>query len=134
MSADEHLLDELERATRGLLMMSESDYPFQTVFLRAETEQELREQLRERASAPVDAPLETASVDTFFRAACAEPDWKVEAEIALARRYQQLVRLLKENLAELRVDRIGRVNIAVFIIGRSPTGNWLGIQTRVVKT
>jgi len=134
MNADEQLLNELERATQGLLMMSEADYPFQTVSLRAETAHELHAQLREEASATVDAPLEIVSVDAFFRAACAEPDWKGEAEIALARRYQRLVRLLKENLAELSVYRIGRVNMAVFIIGRSASGNWLGIQTRVVET
>jgi len=134
MSADEHLLDELEQATEGLLMMSESDYPFQTVSLRAKTVDELDKELRELASATGDAPVETVSVDAFFRAACAEPDWKVDAELALAKRYQRLVRLLKENLTELSVYRIGHVNMAVFIIGRSKTGHWLGIQTRVVET
>ena len=134
MKADDRLLAELERATHGLLFMSEADYPFETVLLRAETEHALYQQLRELASAAPEAPLETVSVDAFFRAAVSEPDWKGDAEIALARKYQALVRLLKENLKDLTVYRVGRVSIVVFILGRSITGNWLGIRTRVVET
>ena len=134
MNADDRLLAELEQATHGLLFMSESDYPFEPVFLRAETEHALHQQLRELAPASPEAHLETMSVDAFFRAAVAEPEWKGEAEIALAKKYQALVRLLKEKLDEVSVYRVGRVSIAVFIIGRSSTGNWLGIRTRVVET
>jgi hypothetical protein len=63
-----------------------------------------------------------------------EPDWKGAEELAIARRYQALLRLLKENLNDLKVYRVGRINIAVYIIGRSKAGNWLGISTRVVET
>jgi hypothetical protein len=44
------------------------------------------------------------------------------------------LRLLEENLADLKVFRVGVVNIPVYIAGRSASGNWLGVSTRVVET
>ncbi len=63
-----------------------------------------------------------------------EPEWKPEQERAIARRFQALLRLLKENLDDLKVYRVGTINIAVYIVGRTVTGNWVGLSTRVVET
>jgi hypothetical protein len=30
--------------------------------------------------------------------------------------------------------RVGTVNVAVYVVGRSPEGHWLGVSTRVVET
>jgi hypothetical protein len=133
MKSDEEIIEELKRMTDGLLFMSESDYPFE-IFHREGQADMSPEYLRELSGQPADTPVEVKSVDDFFRVAVSEPDWKGEAEIAVAGRYQALLRLLKESLDELRVYRVGVINIPVFIIGRSKTGNWLGISTRVVET
>ena len=133
MKTDEQVLGELERATAGLLFMSEADYPFRTVRLAGPAEPSPH-RLREMAGAPADAPVAAQSLEEFFRVAAAEQEWKGERERAEARRYQALARLLKENLADLRVWRVGAVNIAVFVFGRGDSGNWLGLSTRVVET
>jgi len=70
----------------------------------------------------------------FFRVASSEPEWKGEAELATARRFQALARLLEENLEGLQVYRVGAINMPVYVVGRSRGGNWLGIKTRVVET
>jgi hypothetical protein len=133
MKSDEEIIEELKRMTDGLLFMSESDYPFEIVYREGRTEMS-PEYLRELSGQPADSPVEAQSVDDLFRAAVSEPDWKGPAELAVAKRYQALLRLLKENLGELKVYRVGKINIPVYIIGRSKTGNWLGISTRVVET
>jgi hypothetical protein len=133
MKSDEEMTEELKRLTDGLLFMSESDYPFE-IFYR-EGNAELRPQsLRELARQPGDSPVEVTSVDDFFGVAASEPVWKGDGQLAVAKRYQALVRLLTENLEDLKVYRVGSINIAVYIIGRAQTGNWLGISTRVVET
>lgn len=131
MRTDEQIIAELKKATEGLMFMSESDYPFEIVRLEGEPDQQ---RLRELGAAAADAPVETRSLEEFFRAAASEPEWKKGEELATARRFQSLVRLLKENLSEARVYRVGEINIAVFILGKSAEGNWLGLQTRVVET
>jgi hypothetical protein len=63
-----------------------------------------------------------------------EPDWKGGEELAAARRFQAPVRLLEANLSDLKVFRVGEVNMPVYVAGRSASGSWLGVPTRVVET
>jgi hypothetical protein len=133
MKTDEQLIKELEQLIAGLLFMSEADYPFQTLFWKKDIEV-TDEYLRGQAGASLEAAVKAESVDKFFRAAVSEPDWKGTAELALAKRYQALVIWLKENLSNPKVYRVGEIDIKVYIPGRSNSGNWLGISTRVIET
>lgn len=133
MKSDEQVLQELEQATAGLLFMSESDYPFQLIHWKGITEV-TPQYLRGRTGHAADALVEVRSLDDFFQVAASEPEWKGPAEIETARRYQALVRLLKENLNDVKVYRVGEISIQVYVIGRSSTGNWMGISTQIVET
>ena len=113
--------------------MSESDYPLETFYWTGETDV-THQYLRGVAEQAAGATVEVRSVDDFFRVAMSEPEWKGEQQLATARRYQNLVRLLKENLDDLKVYRIGEINIQVFIVGKAESGNWIGLSTRVVET
>lgn len=133
MKTDEQLVAELKELTEGLLFMSEADYPFEIVYLEKGREPE-PQYLRELAGAAADAPVESKTVEAFFRAATSEPEWKRGQDLVMARRFQSLVRVLKENLSELKAYRIGAINMPVFILGKSGEGNWIGLSTRVVET
>jgi len=132
MKDDGHLVEELREATRGLVFMSESDYPFE-VFVWGGAEP-TREFLRGLACADSSATVETRGAREFFRAAVAEPEWKGEDELAAARRFQALLRLLETSLADLKVYRVGATDIKVYVAGRAPSGNFVGVSTRVVET
>ena len=129
---DEQLLKELGEATRGLTYMSESDYPFEVFDWGRE--EPTPEFLRGLGGQPADAPVETRTAAQFFRAATSEPDWKGPEELAVARRFQALVRLLEANLSDLKVYRVGEINMPVYVAGRSASGSWLGVSTRAVET
>lgn len=133
MKNDEEIQKQLEQAVAGLLFMSEADYPFEIVSWGARSEM-TSDDVRRQAGAAPDAPVQVVSPEKFFGGAMSEPEWKGEDELAAARRYQALVRLLKENLDDLKVYRVGEINIPVYIVGRTPNGNWLGLSTRVVET
>jgi hypothetical protein len=131
MKSDEQILAELAGAAEGLLFMSESDYPLEPLRLEGGPDDA---RLRELAGASADAPVTAATLEEFFRAAAAEPAWKGGAELDSARRFQALARALRENLSDVRAYKVGRVNMPVYILGRSPSGSWLGLSTRVVET
>jgi hypothetical protein len=131
MKSDEQIVEELREATRGLMFMSESDYAFEVVRWDAEP---TRDFLRALTEQDASAPVEEQSAPDFFRAPASEADWKGEAELATARKFQSLVRLLEENLTDLRVFRVGEINMPVYVVGRSSSGSWLGVSTRVVET
>lgn len=132
MKSDEKLIEELTEAARGLVFMSESDYPLE-VFKWGGAEP-THEFLRGLARADSSAPVETRGARDFFRAAVSEPEWKGEDELAVARKFQTLLRLLETSLADLKVYRVGAVDIKVYVAGRAPSGNFLGVSTRVVET
>jgi hypothetical protein len=130
---DEQLGQELSEAARGLVYMSESDYPVEVV--RWQTVVDVTPAyLRALTSEESSSPVEAVTAEAFFRAATSEPGWKSDAELATARRYQKLLRLLEERLSDLKAYRVGGVNAAVYVVGRSPSGGWLGVSTRVVET
>jgi hypothetical protein len=133
MKTDDQIVHELKDASAGLMMMSESDYPFEIVQWKESTEP-TDEHLRSVSGAESDAELERQRVDQFFRAAVQESDWKSEAELTLAKRFKRLIEVLKDNLHDLRVYRIGSRDIRVLIVGKSSQGTWLGLSTRVIET
>ena len=134
MKSDEQLIEELRRATGGLLFMSESDYPFEVVRWESSSDEGLSQRLPRLAGEDENATVEIKSVEDFFRVAASEAEWKSAQELETARRYQALLSLLKENLEDARVYRIGKINIAVYIVGRSSEGHLVGLSTRVVET
>jgi len=132
MKSDEQLIEELREATRGLLFMSESDYPLEV--FKWTTAEPTREFLRKLSGKDSPSEVETQRASEFFRAAASEPDWKGEAELATAHKFQTLLRMLETALSDLRVYRVGSIDINVYVAGRAPSGNWLGVSTRVVET
>lgn len=129
---DEKIIEELREATRGLTFMSESDYPFEV--FNWGTAEPTDEYLRGLAGEAADAPVETKTTADFFRNAAAEAEWKNAEQLDTARKFQTLLRLLEQNLTDLKVFRVGAINIPVYVAGRSAAGNWLGVSTRVVET
>jgi hypothetical protein len=132
MKTDEQILNELKEASAGLLFMSESEYPFEAV--RLGVVEPTPASLRQLSGGEADAPVETRSLEDFFRIAASEEEWRSFAERADAKKYQALAALLKENLKHVKAYRVGSVNIPVYLIGQSAQGNWLGLSTRVVET
>lgn len=133
MKSDEQILSELEQVSGGLMFVSESDSPFETVRWEGVAEVSAP-YLRGLSGQSEETLVQTETVEDFFRAAASEADWKGAAELATARKYQTLIRVLEENLEDVRVYRVGEINIKVYIVGRSAAGNWLGLSTRVVET
>lgn len=133
MRSDEQTLAYMERAVEGLLFMSESDHPFEVIWWDGAGEV-THDTLRRLAGVVMDAPVVEQSVDDFFRVAAGEQGWKGEKEIADARRYQALVRLLKESLTGVKAYRVGRRDVRVYVVGRCRSGGVAGVSTKVVET
>ena len=113
---NEKILNQLSQAAEGLLFMSESDYPFELI--------------------QWDSPTEPSA--DFLRTVAGEADsqvQKLEVEQFLnSGRYQKLLSALRQELSDLRAYKVGRINMPVYVVGRSREGSWLGVATRVVET
>ncbi|HKP72895.1 MAG TPA: nuclease A inhibitor family protein [Pyrinomonadaceae bacterium] len=133
MKSDDELQRELIAAIDGLLFMSESDHPFEVVKWSS-PDRLSPEHLRREAGRDADSPVEEISAEEFFRPAAGEQDWKNGAELAAARKYQRLHRLLAENLADVKVYRVGERKINVYVIGLTKEGNLMGVATQAIET
>jgi hypothetical protein len=124
---------QLKQASNGLLCLSESDAPFEVIHWP--TQGELTPaKLLQLTNHPPDAPLKMLAVDDFFARATQEEDWHDQEEREMVQRFQNLVSVLKQNLSQLQVFRVGSINIDVYIVGVTPSGNWTGLSTKLVET
>ncbi len=134
MKTDEELCGALQEATGGLLMMSESDYPFEVI--KWDGSVQLSPERLSGAAGGEDSPakIEESDLAEFFRVPAGEQEWKDEAGLQAARKFQRLRQLLEDNLTGLKAYRVGEINIYVLLVGLSAEGNWMGVSTRVVET
>ena len=132
MRTDEQILAGLGRAAAGLFYMSESDYPFETVCFGI-SENIGTELLRELAGRGADARVKVMNLEEFLRDA-ATVELPRGGGPARPASFQDIVRTLRQHLSDIRVYRVGEINIQVFILGKSGSGSWLGLSTRIVET
>jgi hypothetical protein len=45
-----------------------------------------------------------------------------------------MVSVLKQNLSQLQVYRVGSIDIDAYIVGITPGGKWAGLSTKLVET
>ena len=69
------------------------------------------------------------TVDDFFAIATQEEDWHEEEERETVKRFHNLVSVLKQNLSQLQVYRVGSIDIHAYIIGVT-SGSGLAVMAQ----
>ncbi|BCM92590.1 hypothetical protein IAD21_04472 [Abditibacteriota bacterium] len=129
------LLQQLQQTTEGLLFPSESDYPVvpfewpddapapssPAAFLAAK-------------GYAADTPIQQLDFDTFFSFKIQDREDQDDGQRATARQLGKVVEVLRANLSELRVYKVGNIHFDVFALGQSKDGTWMGVSTEVVET
>lgn len=126
------LAETLTQVSESLLMSSESDYPFK-VFCWKDQADLTTEKLLELTDHSQETPIEIVELDYLFRNVAQEKEWHDEDQKINVSRFQALVKTLKENLGDIKVYRVGTINIDVYIVGKAE-GNLTGLSTKLVET
>ena len=130
---DRAIIEQLKQASQGLLWLSESDYPFEIVYWQEEN-LTITEKLLQNSKNNGDKTIETISLESFFKSATRKQDWHDRAEKEEVDRYQALVKLLQEKLTDVKVYRVGEIEIDVYILGKTESGAICGLSTKVIET
>ena len=125
------ITETLTQASQGLLMPSESEYPFE-VFVWKDVEL-TPQKILELTNYPPATSIEQVELDYFFRNVATEKDWHDKIQKENVTKFQNLVQVVKGNLAELRVYRIGTIEVSVYIVGKTNDGV-AGLATKVIET
>ena len=129
------LLNQLQKASDGLLFISESDYPFEVFLWESSDSLAITpETILHHTGHPVDTPIEVVDIDSFFAVATTEQEWHNREEHETLNRFKALVETLKHNLNQIKVYRLGERSLDVYIVGKTPTGDYAGLSTKVVET
>jgi Nuclease A inhibitor-like protein len=126
------ILDRLRQATVDLLWLSESDYPFEVISWERGVEMTPTALFKELAQP--DLQVEAIELANFFAPALAIEDWYEAEELAQVDRYQELLHAIEANLTDVRVFRVGEIEITIYIVGKTPDGDVVGLKTQVVET
>jgi len=121
----------LTQASQALLMPSESEYPFE-VFVWEDVKL-TPQKILELTNYPPATLIEEVELDYFFRNVAGEKDWHDEIQKENVAKFQNLVQVIKDNLADIRVYRIGTIEVNVYIVGKTNDG-LAGLATKVIET
>jgi hypothetical protein len=127
-------LEALKGASRGLLFPSETDSPFEPFVWEGEEGKPDKAGVLERAGKPPRTPVKVMSLDAFFRDVTTDENWHDAEEKEEVRKFRQLVQTLKKALKDIKVFKLGKVESDVYIVGRTESGDWAGLKTKVVET
>lgn len=127
------LLEPLWNLTEGLFYTSETDaeiVPFVGGNTACLSQQEI---LRQTQSAS-DAPAAEVNFTEFFSQLTEIQDWYGDEEKEIAQKFARLKEFLEQNLKDLKVYKIGRIELNVYVVGLDGESNLVGIKTKAVET
>jgi len=134
-NSENSLKQVLLQAADGLLYPSESDEPFAYFEWDLGSNKPLNEQdVKRYAQKNRQTLVEKLSVDDFFARVTEVKEWYQEEEIRQLEQFRILKEKITENLADVQVFRLGRIEIDVYIVGRTPSGKWAGLSTKLTET
>lgn len=126
------LLHTIKDAAQGLLFPSESDFPIEPFFYGSD--EPTPEGLRKHLGLSPDVPVEETTLASFFEGLTEASEEASNEEQADVDRYRELRKVLETNLEDVRVYRLGTIDIEVIVLGRHASGVWMGVRTNVVET
>ena len=107
--------------------MSETDEPFQSFTWKGAEGPLTDKKVLELSKHASDTTIEEMTLDEFLG------DY-AEGEDEDAKKYKNLLKVINEQLSDVRVFKVGQVNIDVYIVGRTNQGDWVGLHTKAVET
>lgn len=132
-STQNDLLGKLTEITEGLFYISETDaeiVPFSGDFAEKVSKEEILKQTKNAN----DVNVEERSFDEVFERLTRISDWFGDREKAIAEKYVKLRDLLKSNLRDLKIYKLGRIQIDIYFVGLDTENKLVGVKTKAIET
>lgn len=132
-SGEDELKRQIEKASEGLYFISETDAEI-LPFFGKQAENVTKEEILSQTESAANTLVEERNFTEFFARLTEIQDWFGDEEKVTAQRFADLEDLLKKNLRDLKVFKVGKVELEVFVVGLDAENNLLGIKTKAVET
>lgn len=127
------LFDEIGKVAEGLYYISETDAEILPFSGKKAAEVSAAEILKQTENSP-DSNVEERDFAEFFGRLTKIQDWFGEEETANARKFAELKDLLERNLRDIKVFKIGSIELNVYAVGLDGENILKGIKTKAVET
>jgi hypothetical protein len=133
----EDLVKSLSKLVEGLVYISETDANFE-VYFGEKSQTVCYERLlpvkKDNDLMMKKVAVEEKSMDEFFERLIKVQDWYGEHEKQQVQKFKELKNFLTEKLRDLKVFRIGRIRIEIYVVGLDQENNIVGVRTESVET
>ena len=122
----------LKSACRSLTFISETDadvVPFTAV---APDDDTLGSYLA--ALGITSNEIEERGFESFFDRLTRERDWHGAIEKQRSRQWSKLREIIEKHLKKIRVIRVGRVRLDIYVVGLDESGRLAGVKTKAIET
>jgi len=127
----EILLAKIAEISHGIVYISETDAAIET-FAAGKRDAVDSRYLFEKDSH--EKEVKEISLDRFLPRLREQRDWFGPGKKEKAKRFAKLEALLRENLRDLKVFKVGRIQIDIYVVGLDADNDLVGIKTKAVET
>ena len=123
----------LERACEGLNFVSETDSNVTPFFGRAPTSASTSDVLT-AIGVSAATTVAVADFEKFFSRLTSNKEWFGESQRTNAARFKVLKQVLRSELDDLKVFRVGKIHITIYVVGLDHEGRTAGVKTYAIET
>ena len=132
-SSEESLQAKLENACAGLIFVSETDSDVTPVFGNVPLSKSAADVLMAIGVSPTKQ-VRSVRFENFFSRLTTKKVWFGEEQLMNAERFIALKRLLQKELSDLKVFRVGKIRLTIFVVGFDREGKIAGVKMDAVET
>ncbi len=125
--------EKIKELSAGLFYISETDAEI-LPFEGTQAEKVTRENILIQTNNLSDAPVEERDFAEIFARLTTIQEWFGEEEKAIAEKFSALQTFLQENLRDIKVFKIGKIQIDIYFVGLDSENYLKGIKTKAVET
>jgi hypothetical protein len=125
---------ELMEVSEGLLMLSETDAPFEFYYHQKPEDKFDEDIVVEWDGKPGGTAVQVLTLGDFFNRMKNPHKDADETQKKNAERFKKLEAKLNELLEDVKVYKLSEITLPVYIIGRTKSGDYAGLKTLVVET
>jgi hypothetical protein len=127
--------DEIISLSSDLMYPSESDEKIEYFEIEVSTDERLSlANFRMYNGIRPEIEIEEMDFELFFEPLTKTEDWFGDDEKKWAEDSLKLKQLLTEKLKDIQILKVSKIQIDVYLFGKSEDCNWQGIKTKLIET
>jgi len=130
---DGDLAKQIRKFAKGVYYTSETDAKI-SLFVGKKAQAVTKEVLLSQTAKSDDVPVEERDFEEFFSPLTKTQDWFGDEEKQATQKFSGLKVLLEKNLKDLKVFKIGQIELDIYIVGLDEKSILTGIKTKAVET